>query len=151
MQAVLSFLIKDSETGRRTMRYHEVSAENIFEVYESCWEAIKPFRWTRPQAWSLLLDDQETPLVCWMLRFEEYKISSGWDADDGLGIEDKTILILKPFKAFTLEEVNALEAEREEDGWLIGRTKSFSMETGGVLVDFQYPFNYPAVDMSELI
>lgn len=151
MNAVLNFLVKDAKTNRIFMLHHEMVAENIFEVYESCWEAIKPFRWTRPQAWSLALDDQETPLVCWMLRFEEYKVSSGWDADDGLGIEDKTILVFKPFKAFTLEEVNALEAEREEDGWLIGRTKKSTMETGGVLVDFRYPFDHQTFDLTELL
>lgn len=150
MQASLTFLAKDIKTGELTEITQTMFASDIFEVYATCRKAIEPFRWTRPQDWTLELDGGFTPLAVWMLKFDEEKISSGFDLED-CGIETKTYYVIKPFERFTLAEVNYLEREREEGEYIIQAIKSSSMETGGVLVDFGYPFNYPTIDMSELL
>lgn len=150
MQAVLTFLTKDAKTGEVTEITQTMFASDIFEVYATCREAIKPFRWTRPQDWTLELEGGLTPLTVWMLKFDEEKISSGFDLED-CGIETKTYYVIKPFEPFTLDEVNFLERERIEGDYIIQALKSSSMETGGVLVDFGYPFKHQTFDLTELL
>ena len=107
MQASLTFLAKDIKTGQLMEITKTMFASDIFEVYATCRKAIEPFRWTRPQDWTLELDGGFTPLTVWMLKLDEEKISSGFDLED-CGIETKTYYVIKPFEAFTLAEVNYL-------------------------------------------
>lgn len=127
-------------------------AEDRFAVYAACAAALNKspwVSWTRPGTWELGIDNRLVEIPLWILRFEETKISTGWGADDGSGIEVTAFYVVKPFVSFTPADIRLIETDEETDEVCTSIRQYHGMDSAGVLWDTQYDIPVPVRELSE--
>jgi hypothetical protein len=126
-------------------------AENRFDAYEACAATLSRGDWTQPVDWEFELNGCVCEIPLWILRFEETRISTGWGADDGSGIEVTVFYVVKPFAAFTPADIRLIEIDKETDEVCTYIRQYHGMDSGGVLWDTQYDLAVPVRELAEFI
>lgn len=133
----------------RDVTIYGFAEDDRFAVYAACAAAVSKSSWTQPGTWELGIDNRVVEIPLWILRFEETRISTGWGADDGSGIEVTVFYVVKPFVAFTPADIRLIETDEETDEVCTSIRQYHGMDSAGVLWDTQYDIPVPVRELSE--
>jgi len=119
-------------------------------AHKWAWGMIKNQSWEYISQWVFEVNGIPHDIPVWGLKLIHGSCPKGTSVEDG-GITEETFWLIKPFTAFTAEEVSQIERDwssYEDDQWVL---QDSSMPTGGVLMTPEYPTSSPVIELSTYV